>query len=205
MVSVKPVIRRSHTKSKIGCKTCKSRHIKCDEFQPQWLVVCSFLRTYENGHVNMQTTPISRNCLLTKRLCTYPASSTGEPVNHPVSGLSWPTDIEQSCQKWRDIGEPPFPILNLPKTPSWHSLSMRDLRYMHQLALLASILELGKTRQMCLWWCEFPLCVLLPVPITIHVLYHNVLNFRWLASFKLQLNMTLSHMHTWQIQQRGSH
>lgn len=42
MASVKPVIRRSHTKSKIGCKTCKSRHIKCDEFRPRWLVVVPF-------------------------------------------------------------------------------------------------------------------------------------------------------------------
>lgn len=36
---------------------------------------------------------------------------------------------------------------------------MRDLRYMHQMALLASILELSQTRQMCLWWSEFPLYV----------------------------------------------
>lgn len=30
--------RRSHTKSRKGCKTCKRRHIRCDETFPQWWV-----------------------------------------------------------------------------------------------------------------------------------------------------------------------
>lgn len=30
--------RRSHTKSRKGCKTCKRRHIRCDETFPQWFV-----------------------------------------------------------------------------------------------------------------------------------------------------------------------
>lgn len=28
--------RKSHTKSRNGCKTCKRRHIRCDESFPQW-------------------------------------------------------------------------------------------------------------------------------------------------------------------------
>jgi len=28
--------RRSHTKSRRGCQTCKRRHIRCDESTPQW-------------------------------------------------------------------------------------------------------------------------------------------------------------------------
>lgn len=31
--------RRSHTKSRKGCKTCKRRHIRCDETFPQWYVL----------------------------------------------------------------------------------------------------------------------------------------------------------------------
>lgn len=38
MATVKPILRRSHQKSKEGCQTCKRRHIKCDEFRPTWLV-----------------------------------------------------------------------------------------------------------------------------------------------------------------------
>lgn len=34
--------RRSHTKSRTGCKTCKRRHIRCDELFPQW-----YARTYK--------------------------------------------------------------------------------------------------------------------------------------------------------------
>ncbi len=30
--------RKSHTKSRKGCKTCKRRHIRCDENFPQWYV-----------------------------------------------------------------------------------------------------------------------------------------------------------------------
>lgn len=31
--------RKSHTKSRNGCKTCKRRHIRCDETFPQWYVL----------------------------------------------------------------------------------------------------------------------------------------------------------------------
>lgn len=30
--------RRTHTKSRKGCQTCKNRHIRCDETAPQWFV-----------------------------------------------------------------------------------------------------------------------------------------------------------------------
>ena len=38
--------RKSHTKSRKGCRTCKRRHIRCDETFPQWygLVCCILLR-----------------------------------------------------------------------------------------------------------------------------------------------------------------
>lgn len=39
MTTVKPVLRRSHTKSKSGCQACKQRHVKCDEFRPTWFVI----------------------------------------------------------------------------------------------------------------------------------------------------------------------
>lgn len=29
--------RKSHTKSRKGCRMCKKRHIRCDETFPQWL------------------------------------------------------------------------------------------------------------------------------------------------------------------------
>src|ERR1700747_1841518 len=100
----------------------------------------------------------SRNCTLTRRNCKYLIARAGEG-SQPGSAISWPTIVESSCQRWKDSGEPPFPFLQLPTSPSWHHLSMSDLRYMHHLALLASILELSKTKQFCLWWNEFSMCV----------------------------------------------
>ena len=35
--------RKSHTKSRKGCRTCKRRHIRCDETFPQWYVCPCFV------------------------------------------------------------------------------------------------------------------------------------------------------------------
>ncbi|KAE9373902.1 hypothetical protein N431DRAFT_504404 [Stipitochalara longipes BDJ] len=131
MSTVNPVIRRSHTKSKHGCHTCRARRIKCDEFRPH-----------------------CRNCLLSQRTCKYLITIAAENSLF-VPALKWPSTADHSCRRWKDSGEPPFPFLQLPKTPSWHNLSLENLRHMHHLALLASILELSRTRHFCLWWSEF--------------------------------------------------
>lgn len=38
MPPVQHVLRQSHRKSTRGCQTCKRRHVKCDELQPNWQV-----------------------------------------------------------------------------------------------------------------------------------------------------------------------
>jgi hypothetical protein len=103
-------------------------------------------------------TLFSRNCLLSQRSCKYLTTLSAESSTS-VPALTWPSTADHSCQRWKDSGEPPFPFLQLPKTPSWHNLSLENLRHMHHLALLASVLELSKTRQFCLWWSEFKMYV----------------------------------------------
>ena len=55
----------SHTKSRKGCKTCKRRHIRCDETFPQWcglplsLHLC--LISGEHQHLIFTTVGIARN------------------------------------------------------------------------------------------------------------------------------------------------
>ena len=100
----------------------------------------------------------SRNCSQTRRRCRYPVTDSVERSTS-FPGFTWPSAADRSIEKWRDSGQPPFPFLELPMTPSWHNLSLGKLRHMHHLALMASMLELSKTRQFCLWWSEITMCV----------------------------------------------
>ncbi|RKK10587.1 hypothetical protein BFJ65_g14583 [Fusarium oxysporum f. sp. cepae] len=43
-----PKKRRSNTKSRSGCSTCKRRHIRCDEEHPQWLVDRAMLPYFDD-------------------------------------------------------------------------------------------------------------------------------------------------------------
>ncbi|KAL7943984.1 hypothetical protein V8C42DRAFT_327423 [Trichoderma barbatum] len=130
MATVKPVLRRSHTKSKLGCQACKQRHVKCDEFRP----TC-------------------HRCLSSKIECKYPVQAEEEDEDEKAaSALWWPVDIEQSCVQWKESGEPPF--VSLSPSPSWHNMSMKDLRYIYKMALVANILDLSKTTDICLLWGE---------------------------------------------------
>jgi hypothetical protein len=149
MATVKPVLRRSHTKSKNGCQACKRQHVKCDEFQPAWFVgLIRYVKLYKLINIH------SNNCLLSGRTCIYLMQDM-EKSGDTAPFLWWPTTVEQSCRRWKESGEPPFPVLNLAVSPGWHNMPMTDLRYLHQMALVASILDLSKTREMCLLWSEF--------------------------------------------------
>ncbi|KAL6831751.1 hypothetical protein V8C40DRAFT_237145 [Trichoderma camerunense] len=130
MATVKPVLRRSHTKSKFGCQACKQRHVKCDEFRP----TC-------------------HRCLSSKITCKYPDQTEVEdPDEKEASALWWPVDIEKSCEQWKESGEPPF--MSLAPSPSWHNMDMKDLKYIYKMALVANILDLSNTTNICLLWGE---------------------------------------------------
>lgn len=160
MATVKPVLRRSHTKSKFGCQACKQRHVKCDEFRPTWCVIqhlitsISSKRTKEKKKKRSANVLCSHRCLSSKIPCKYPtnAEEEEEEGEQATSALWWPVDIEQSCEKWKESGEPPF--LSLSPSPSWHNMEMKDLRYIYKMALVDNILNLSKTTNICLLWGE---------------------------------------------------
>ncbi|PTB35792.1 uncharacterized protein TrAFT101_010638 [Trichoderma asperellum] len=129
MTTVKPVLRRSHTKSKSGCQACKQRHVKCDEFRP----TC-------------------HRCLSSKIPCKYPDQPPEEEPEQETPSLWWPEDIETACAEWKETGEPPF--ISLAPSPSWHNMDMKDLRYIYKMALVSNILELSNTNDICLLWGE---------------------------------------------------
>ena len=55
--------RRSHRKSRRGCTSCKRRHIRCDEFFPQWCVSHSLSHMIKSAADGLTFTFLgSRNC-----------------------------------------------------------------------------------------------------------------------------------------------
>ena len=131
-----PRRRSGHAKSTSGCKTCRLKHIKCDELQPE-----------------------CRNCVKHGRRCDYasapgPVGNTTTNIQRP--SLVWPAAIQDSCEKWQQTGHAPFPKLSLPYHPSWHSFSLEDLRYMHHMCTISSSLELSNKAKAALWGSELP-------------------------------------------------
>lgn len=78
-----------------------------------------------------------------------------------LSDLAWPPVIENSVQKWKATGAPPFPHLPLAPSPSWHQFDLNELRYLYYHLAMASILELSGMSGYCHWWEEFSTLVLL--------------------------------------------
>ncbi|KAI5462776.1 hypothetical protein BGZ63DRAFT_379686 [Mariannaea sp. PMI_226] len=127
MIKAKPVVRRSHIKSRNGCESCKRRRVKCDEFRPTCYKCMS-----------MKINP-----------CVYQT----EQAPQSTSSDRWPTSIEDACANWRISGEPPFPTLS--KSPGWHTMPMADLKYLYQTALAVNVLDASGTSGAALFLAEF--------------------------------------------------
>ncbi|KAJ5211045.1 hypothetical protein N7491_010861 [Penicillium cf. griseofulvum] len=105
--------RKSHTKSRTGCKTCKRRHIRCDETFPQ-----------------------CRNCTKHNCRCDYQdaaANPRGSPPARRGPDLLISPDIEMEVDSWHRTGVPPYPeLLQCPRS-GWSGLSRTDLRLIHHI------------------------------------------------------------------------
>ncbi|KAI1266724.1 hypothetical protein F5Y18DRAFT_416488 [Xylariaceae sp. FL1019] len=93
--------RRSHTKSRKGCESCKRRHIRCDENFPQ-----------------------CRNCTKHKVRCPYNDAPPDEKASTPDRPLGpdlmLTPQIEAAILDWQQSGEFPFPNLVYPApNPKW--------------------------------------------------------------------------------------
>lgn len=122
--------RKSHTKSRNGCKTCKRRHIRCDETFPQWYVPS----IYTSIHI---LTASSRNCTKHNCRCDYQdtAATQGGSPSPPRRGpdLLISPEIEMEIDNWHRTGVPPYPeLLQCPRS-GWSGLSRTDLRLVHHI------------------------------------------------------------------------
>ncbi|KAK4104777.1 hypothetical protein N658DRAFT_188789 [Parathielavia hyrcaniae] len=146
--------RRSHTKSRKGCETCKRRHIRCDENFPQ-----------------------CRNCTKHKIRCPYndvpaPDDRAGSPDK---PDLMWTPEIEATIEQWRRTGVFPFPSLGIYPAPAPELLTLEDLRLIHHVASISHQMQELDTNDFTLWTRQIP--TIISIGATHRYVLHALLAF----------------------------
>jgi hypothetical protein len=118
--------RRSHTKSRKGCDSCKRRHIRCDEGFPQ-----------------------CHNCTKHKVRCPYNDVNT-------APDLAWTPEIEAAIDAWIETGVFPFPNMGVDPAPDPKAFTKEELRLMYHVAALYDKLAATDTVQYSIWAREIP-------------------------------------------------
>ncbi|KAF5533457.1 UPC2-like protein [Fusarium napiforme] len=147
--------RRSHTKSRKGCDTCKRRHIRCDENFPQ-----------------------CRNCTKHKIRCPYndvqvPDAERSTTPDKP--DLMWTPQIEAAINEWQRTGVFPLPSLGIYPAPMPHLYSVEDLRLIYHVATLYYQLATIDANNFTLWTRHIP--TLLRIGATTPYVMHALLAF----------------------------
>ncbi|OJJ74188.1 hypothetical protein ASPBRDRAFT_119811 [Aspergillus brasiliensis CBS 101740] len=128
--------RKSHTKSRFGCKTCKRRHIRCDETFPQ-----------------------CRNCTKHNCRCDYMDVATvhdDASSMRNVPDLLMSAEIEMEIKNWQFTGVAPFAeLLQFPRT-CWTKLSLTDLRLIHHIVGLSIDLQRRGLASCTIWAQKMP-------------------------------------------------
>lgn len=167
--------RRSHTKSRKGCETCKRRHIRCDESFPQ-----------------------CRNC--TKHNCRCPYMDMppqDERASSPErADLLWTSAIEAEIQTWQQTGTFPFPDLYIYPAPQPHFYSMEDLRLIHHVASVSSELSIHGAGNFTIWTRQVPLFIKIGAnyPFVMNALLAlSATHLAWLTECPMTANMAHEH------------
>ncbi|ODH24713.1 hypothetical protein ACO22_05269 [Paracoccidioides brasiliensis] len=129
--------RKSHTKSRKGCKTCKRRHIRCDE-----------------------TTPQCRNCTKHNCRCDYMDNVIVQdqaPAQIVGPDLLMSPEIDIEIDEWLKTGNPPFPELQLSSRAYWFKFSRTDLRLIHHIAGLSIDLHRRGYSNCTVWAQKMPI------------------------------------------------
>ncbi|KAF2241196.1 hypothetical protein BU26DRAFT_182699 [Trematosphaeria pertusa] len=169
--------RRSHTKSRKGCKTCKKRHIRCDETFPQ-----------------------CRNCTKHQVRCDYMDSPTAMIPESPKSpqqpNLLWTPEIDATIELWRQTGEFPFPELRVYPQPQWRIFPKTDLRLVHHLASISNEMFRNRTSKLTLWTDMMPKFLSLAAshPFVMHsILAFSASHLAWISQSSETRNLAFHH------------
>ncbi|KEQ75909.1 hypothetical protein M436DRAFT_39323 [Aureobasidium namibiae CBS 147.97] len=128
--------RRSHTKSRTGCKTCKRRHIRCDETFPQ-----------------------CRNCTKHQVRCDYMDQQRPEAeMQSPPDQMPLPSSpgIEHMLDVWQQTGNFPYPELQVFPPPGPQNHSRIELRLIQHLSSISRSLLMNSTSDITVWTSMVP-------------------------------------------------
>lgn len=128
--------RKSHTKSRKGCRTCKARHIRCDEHLPQ-----------------------CKNCTKHNVRCDYmdsPPPGDERTASPPRPNLLSTPRIVHDIDIWQRTGVFPFPEMNLQSTRQFHGLSPSDLHLIHHLSSIYRDMRLADFVGCTIWVQQLP-------------------------------------------------
>ncbi|KFZ08382.1 hypothetical protein V501_05967 [Pseudogymnoascus sp. VKM F-4519 (FW-2642)] len=167
--------RRSHTKSRKGCDTCKRRHIRCDENFPQ-----------------------CKNCTKHNVRCPYmdmPPPEERLPTPERPD-LLWTPAIEDEINRWQQTGVFPFPELAIYPQPNPQAFSIEDLRLMHHVAGISTELGMLDAGSFTIWANQIPL--FLKIGSTYGFVMHALLAFSathiaWLTECPIVRQMAYEH------------
>ncbi|KAF2715648.1 hypothetical protein K504DRAFT_31084 [Pleomassaria siparia CBS 279.74] len=169
--------RRSHTKSRKGCKTCKKRHIRCDETFPQ-----------------------CRNCTKHQVRCDYMDSPTALIPESPKSpqqpNLLWTSEIDSTIELWRQTGEFPFPELRVYPQPQWRAYPKIELRLIHHLSSISNEMFRHRTSKLTLWTDMMPkfLSIAASQPFVMHsILAFSASHLAWISQSNETRNLAFHH------------
>ncbi|KAF2764131.1 hypothetical protein EJ03DRAFT_40569 [Teratosphaeria nubilosa] len=168
--------RRSHTKSRKGCKTCKRRHIRCDETFPQ-----------------------CKNCTKHQVRCDYMetmGSDTESQHSPEQQSIALTPGTEQRLDDWAQSGSFPYPELGVYPYPQAQNLSKNDLRLIHHLSSVSNDLLLKGITNLSVWTQKMPkfLSIASGYPYVMHALLSFSANhLAWVTSSKETRNLYLQH------------
>ncbi|KAI8236927.1 hypothetical protein K4K57_006508 [Colletotrichum sp. SAR 10_99] len=146
--------RRSHTKSRKGCDTCKRRHIRCDENFPQ-----------------------CRNCTKHKIRCPYNDMPIPEDrsTTPDKPDLMWTPEIEAAIAQWQRTGIFPFPNLGIYPEPNPQRYSVEDLRLIYHVAKICDELAVFDYNGFTIWTRQMP--TIIKIGVTHSYVMHALLGF----------------------------
>ncbi|CAK4030053.1 related to UPC2 Regulatory involved in control of sterol uptake [Lecanosticta acicola] len=177
--------RRSHTKSRKGCKTCKRRHIRCDETFPQ-----------------------CRNCTKHQVRCDYmeTVGADAEGQSSPEQpSLVFTPGTESRIDLWQQTGSFPYPNLQVFPPPQTHEYSKNELRLIHHISSISNDLVVKGTTNLTIWTQKVSkfLSIAASYPYVMHALLSFSANhLAWSRSSDETRNL---HIHHGTIALRGLH
>jgi len=168
--------RRSHTKSRKGCETCKRRHIRCDESFPQ-----------------------CRNCTKHKIRCPYNDVQGADPNRSTTPDkpdLMWTPEVEVAIMEWQQTGIFPFHFMGAGPAPVAAHYSVEDLRLIYHVASLYHQLAALDANNFTLWTRHIPslLRIGAETPYVMHALLaFSAMHIAFLTDCPLVGSMAFEH------------